>query len=213
MYNEGIRSSRQMPSIRSITTEKDYCDLLYAWIQTNSERVSPNRPDRKIEKKKVKFVEIEKHFTREIDGVVEKTMSKYSISKYFKKLVDMGLIYENEDDKQNYYLALLEPDEAMLIEVNTLETLMNTMERHVIDIYSYLYNRYFANGQSSYTLTLSQVKDFIGIATTTTSNNYRIVCSFEILERLGLLSFELVWKDGLSFYQINWVRNKLPALK
>ena len=48
---------------------------------------------------KVKFIEIEKHFTREIDGVVEKTMSKYSISKYFKKLVDMGLIYENEDDK------------------------------------------------------------------------------------------------------------------
>lgn len=202
-----------MPSIRSITTEKDYCDLLYAWIQTNSERVSPNRADRKIEKKKVRFIDIERHFTREIDGVVEKTMSKYSISKYFKKLIDMGLIYEDEDDKQYYYLTVLEPEEAMLIEVNTLEKLMNTMERHVIDIYSYLYNRYFANSQQSYTITLSQVKDFIGISTNTASNNYRIVCSFEVLERLGLLSFELVWKDGLSFYQINWVRNKLPPLK
>ena len=202
-----------MPSIRTITTEKDYCDLLYAWLQTNSERVGPDRADRKIEKKKIKFTEIERHFTRKVDGVVEKTMSKYSISKYFKKLIDIGLIYENEDDNKYYYLTVLEPNEAMLIEVRTLETLMNTMERHVIDIYSYLYNRYFANGQQSYIITLAQIKDFIGAAVSTSSNNYKIICTFEILERLGLLSFELTWKDGFSFYQINWVRNKLPELR
>ena len=99
MAKELFKSSRQMPSLRAVTTEKDYCDLLYAWLQTNSERVSPTRANRKIEKKKVKFMDIERHFTHIVDGEVEKTMSKYSISKYFKKLLEIGLIYEDEEDK------------------------------------------------------------------------------------------------------------------
>lgn len=32
------KNSRQMPSTSSIIREKDYCDLLYAWLQCNSER-------------------------------------------------------------------------------------------------------------------------------------------------------------------------------
>ena len=201
--------NRQVPSIRAITTEKDYCDLLYAYIQCNSERIGPTTQGRKIAKSKVKFLEIERAFTKIIDGVEEKTMTRYSIAKYFKKLIEMNLLYEDDNDKKYYYLTVLEPDEANLIDYRTLEQLMNVMQRYSISIYVYLYNRFFANTQQAYTLTLSQVKDFIGIATSTTSNNYRIVCTFDILQRLGLLSFELVWKDGMSFYQINWVKNKL----
>ena len=210
LFSQG---SRQVPSIRSITTEKDYCDLLYAYLQCNSERVSPNQQVRKIDKKKCKFMLIEKAFTRIIEGQPEKAMSKYTISKYFKKLMDMQLIYEDANDPNFYYLTVLDPSEANLIEYRTLEILMNTMQRYNISIYVYLYNRFFANAQQAYTLTLAQVKDFIGISTNTASNNCRIVDTFDILQRLGLMSFELIWKDGLSFYQINWVRNELPRLE
>ena len=85
MYNRNSinQGSRQVPALRAITTEKDYCDLLYAYIQCNSERVAPNTQVRKIDKRKVRFIDIERAFTKVIDGVEEKTMSKYSISKYF----------------------------------------------------------------------------------------------------------------------------------
>jgi hypothetical protein len=38
------KNSRQMPAISSITREKDYCDLLYAWLQCNSERETIDSP-------------------------------------------------------------------------------------------------------------------------------------------------------------------------
>ena len=45
-----------MPSTTSIVREKDYCDLLYAWLQCNSERENINTSRRRIEKKKVKWI-------------------------------------------------------------------------------------------------------------------------------------------------------------
>ena len=59
------KNSRQMPSTTSIVREKDYCDLLYAWLQCNSDRIdfTNNQSGRKILKSKIKFVAIEKEFT------------------------------------------------------------------------------------------------------------------------------------------------------
>ena len=31
------KNSRQMPKLKSIVSSKEYCDLLYAWLQCNSE--------------------------------------------------------------------------------------------------------------------------------------------------------------------------------
>jgi len=44
-------------------------------------------------------------------------MERRTIAKYFKFLIEKGLITEDEDF---YYLAVLPPDEANLIEYNTL---------------------------------------------------------------------------------------------
>ena len=109
------KNSRQMPSASMIVREKDYCDLLYAWLQCNSERENVMSTRRRIEKKKVKWAVIERDFTRELtDGTVEKVMSRKTIAKYFNHLMNQGLVSEGDDDY--YYLTVLDASEANLIE-------------------------------------------------------------------------------------------------
>ena len=200
-----------MPSTSSVAREKDYCDLLYAWLQCNSDRVNMNENGRRIHKSKIKWTAIEKDFTRVlVDGSVEKVMSRKTIAKYFKHLEDRGFIKLNEEDEY-YYLTVLDSSEANLIEYNTLSKLLNVMQRNSINIYVYLFNRYYANGRNSFIATLKQIKDFIGIATTTTSNNILIDDTLDILKRLGLLDYSLITGiDNKTYLEFQWVKNKLP---
>ena len=104
-----------MPSTSSITKEKEYCDLLYAWLQCNSERENVNSVERRIHKSKIKWAAIERDFTRtSSDGEVEKAMGRKTIAKYFSFIEEKGLITLKDDGY--YYLTVLENDEANLIE-------------------------------------------------------------------------------------------------
>ena len=202
------KNSRQIPSTSTIIREKDYCDLLYAWLQCNSERISTISTGRRINKSLVKWVAIEKDFTRILsDGTTEKVMSRKTIAKYFKHLEDKGLI-ELKDDGY-YYLTVLEDEEANLIEYNTLSKLINVFQKNSLSIYIYLFNRYYASGFQPFIATIKQIKDFIGIATTTTSNNIIIDDTIDILKRLGLLDFRIKFEDNKSFFEFQWVRNSL----
>ena len=205
------KNSRQMPSTSSVAREKDYCDLLYAWLQCNSERENMNDVVRRIHKSKIKWVSIEKDFTRTLsDGTVDKVMSRKTIAKYFKYLEDKGLIKLNEENDY-YYLTVLDSTEANLIEYNTLSKLMNVLQKNSISVYIYLFNRYYANGKSSFIATIKQIKDFIGIATTTTSNNIIIDDTLDILKRLGLLEYGLInGEDNKTYLEFKWIKNKLP---
>ena len=200
-----------MPSTPSVTREKDYCDLLYAWLQCNSERETMSSNSRRIPKSAIKWVAIEKDFTHVLsDGSVEKVMGRKTIAKYFKYLEDKGLIKLNEKD-DFYYLTILEPSEANLIEYNTLSKLMNVFQKNSINIYIYLFNRYYANGCSPFIATIKQIKDFIGIATSTTSNNLIIDDTIDILKRLGLLDYTMInGDDSKTYLEFQWVKNKLP---
>lgn len=204
------KNSRQMPSASMIVREKDYCDLLYAWLQCNSERENVMSTRRRIEKKKVKWAVIERDFTRELtDGTVEKVMSRKTIAKYFNHLMNQGLVSEGDDDY--YYLTVLDASEANLIEYITLSKLMNVLQKNSISIYIYLFNRYCANGYQPFIATIKQIKDFIGIATSTTSNNIIIDDTIDILKRLGLLDVKLITgEDNKTYLEFQWVKNELP---
>ena len=207
-------NSRQIPSLSTITREKDYCDLLYAWLQCNSIRDNCKDESRKIEKSKIKWVGIEKDFTRVLsDGTTEKIMGRKTIAKYFKHLEEKGLIIEDENDKEYYHLTLLPDNEYQLIEYNTLSKLLNVFQKNSINIYIYLLNRYFANSRQPYIATIRQIKDFTGIATSTTSNNLIVDDTIDILKRLGLLDYELTREeDNKTYLKFNWVKNKLPNI-
>ena len=204
------KNSRQMPSTTSIVREKDYCDLLYAWLQCNSERENINTSRRRIEKKKVKWASIERDFTRQLsDGSIEKAMSRKTIAKYFSYLVDEKLVIDENDDY--YYLAVLDPQDGNLIEYNTLLKMMNVLQKNSINIYIYLFNRYYANNFQPFIATFRQIKDYIGIATTTTSNNAVIDDTIDILKRIGLLDYRLkVLEDNKTCLEFLWVKNELP---
>lgn len=199
-----------MPSTSSVAREKDYCDLLYAWLQCKSERISPESQGRRILKSEIKWTKIEKDFTRKLaDGTEEKVMGRKTIAKYFKHLEDKGFIKLNEEDEY-YYLTVLDSHEANLIEYNTLSKLMNVLQKNSLSIYIYLFNRYVANGYQPYIATIKQIKDFIGIATTTTSNNIIIDDTIDILKRLWLLDFKMAYgEDNKTYLQFQWVKNKL----
>lgn len=197
-----------MPSTASIVREKDYCDLLYAWLQCNSERESINSSRRRIHKSLVKWVAIERDFTRvDSEGKEEKVMSRKTIAKYFGHLLEQQLVYEEDD---YYYLTVLDNNQANLIEYTTLTKLMNVLQKNSISIYIYLFNRYYANGCSPFIATLKQIKDFIGIASTTSSNNIIIDDTLDILKRLGLLDYHLVRKEEKTYLEFLKVRNSLP---
>ncbi len=197
-----------MPSTASIVREKDYCDLLYAWLQCNSERESVNSSKRRIHKSLVKWVAIERDFTRiDSEGKEEKVMSRKTIAKYFGHLLEQQLVYEEDD---YYYLTVLDNNQANLIEYTTLTKLMNVLQKNSISIYIYLFNRYYANGCSPFIATLKQIKDFIGIASTTSSNNIIVDDTLDILKRLGLLDYHLVRKEEKTYLEFLKVRNSLP---
>lgn len=196
-----------MPTNRMIVREKNYCDLLYAWLQCNSERVHPTSRERCIPKNKVKWAAIERDFTRELsDGTTEKVMDRKTIAKYFKFLEAQNLVTLEED---TYYLTLLEGSEAHLIEYNTLSKLMNVLQKNSLSIYIYLYNRYYANDSKPFIATMKQIKEYIGVATTTTSNNVFIDDTLDILKRLKLLDYELTLQEGKSYLTFKWVKNQL----
>ena len=202
------KNSRQILSTSTIIREKDYCDLLYAWLQCNSERVNMNSDGRRINKSLVKWTSIEKDFTRTLsDGTTEKVMSRKTIAKYFKYLEDKGLIKLQDDGY--YYLTVLDATEANLIEYNTLSKLINVFQKNSLSIYIYLFNRYYANGFQPFIATIKQIKDFIGIATTTTSNNIIVDDTIDILKRLGLLDFKIKFEDNKSYLEFQWVKNSL----
>ena len=120
------KNSRQIPSTSTITREKDYCDLLYAWLQCNSERESLTSSQRRIEKSKVKWTAIERDFVRVLsDGTEEKVMARKTIAKYFNYLLEKGLVYDGKDSY--YYLTVLNASEANLIEYNTFINLINVL--------------------------------------------------------------------------------------
>lgn len=115
-----------MPTATYIIASGDYCDLLYAWLQCHSERVSPTSENRRIPTRDVKWVGIERDFTRfDADGNEEKVMTRKTIAKYFKYLEDKELVTNGGDGY--YYLTTLPADSAHLIEYMTLVKLMNVM--------------------------------------------------------------------------------------
>lgn len=198
--------TRQMPCRREVTSEKNYCDLLYAWIQCNSERVSLHSRDRQISKTKVKFVNIEREM---VDSEGNKIMNRKTISKYFHWLEDNGFVIE---DGKYYKLRILEPEEANIIYYKTLSILINVFQRHSIDIYQYLYGRFCACGKQPFFATIAQIKDFIGISVDTSSNNAKVTDTLVILKRLQLLDYEYIWTDeNKEQIRFNWVVDRLPS--
>lgn len=188
------KNSRQMPKTEKICSDKKYSDVVYGWFQDVSLRDKDNT--RFVDMKDVNFSTI-------ADRV---KLTRQTVSRRVKNLEDIGLIQKNEMKKRYEIPTLLNID-ASLIPQHTLKFLVDSQSENTISIYVYLLNRYWANNEQPFSFTLSQVKQFLGISSRTTSNNHCITNPLISLKNNGLLNYELKEEGGgiKTVYYINWM--------
>lgn len=195
MVNDVLKiqpNSRQIPRKEEYTSSKMYCDLVYGYLQQIS--ILDIDGSRYLEKRQVNFSKIGK----------ELEMTRQTVKKYFELLgqglIDrttgkrkggLDLIQPYDEEKKRYYLSRLEPSDATLIPFETLQFLTDTVKERSISTYVYLINRYFSAGKVEFVVTMNQIKQFIGIAFSTTSNNHIVTNILVVLNRLGLVDYEL----------------------
>lgn len=205
------KNSRQMPKDSKIMANKDYCDLVYAWLQVNSEK-DPETNIRYIEKKQVKFT-----LMAEALGI-----SRQTVSAKFKKLLNEGtadglnlITYNKELDR--YELTTLHKAEGFLIQEDTLRKMTSAFNENTINIFIYLYSIYYANLKNNikgFDFTIGSLKRTIGVSDKTRSNNYLITDILEILEALDLVNYTIVTSgDGTNaiktIYHMNYMNNEI----
>lgn len=172
--------SRQIPKIEKYTADKKYNDLLYSFLQEMSykEKIG-EQVDRYINKEDIVFSKLADQIG----------LSRQVVSTKFKNLIKIGLVEFIEEEKR-YKLSYLDASVAMLIPIETLRKINNALSQNSISIYVYLLKRFIANNEKEYPVTMAQMKNFIGIASNTTSNNEVINDILEVLELLGLVKIE-----------------------
>ena len=185
-------NSRQIPSIERYTADKKYCDLLYGVLQEMSY-------NEKIGDSNNRYVD-KNSFTFETLGD-RVGLKRATTSTKFKNLIELGLIEEISGEKR-YKLNFLDKSVSSLVPYETLRKLNNSLNHKAISLFVYLLKRYIANNEQEYIVTMSQMKSFIGIATSTTSNNEVIDDILDVLKRLGLLDYEvrMVEKDKSNMF-------------
>ncbi|MDD7757581.1 MAG: hypothetical protein PUJ51_24325, partial [Clostridiales bacterium] len=116
-------------------------------------------------------------------------LKRVTASTKFKNLIGLGLIEEIPNEKR-YKLNYLDKSVSSLIPYETLRKLNNSLNHNSISLFVYLLKRYIANGEKEYIVTMAQMKNFIGIASSTTSNNEIITDILEMLQLIGLVRYE-----------------------
>lgn len=86
--------------------------------------------------------------------------------------------------------------------------MVSALNENSINIYVYLYNRFFAEPQG-FDFTLDQIKRIIGISDKTRSNNYIVTDILEMLELLGLIDYEIKELKSSSEYKTIYHLNKV----
>ena len=188
---------RQVVANPEITSNKEYCDFLYGYLQANSMRGEDGR--RFLLKNDCKFTVL----VQKMNNV----LNRKTMSKYFNFLVDEGLIYEEED---KYFINELDRDSGYLLDFEILNALVELKDRHAIDLYVYLVNLYFANGKKSFIATMRNMKEYVGLATSTTSNNEVVKEALDRLQDLGLISYRVQYlaDQNKRFYKFNRVKSR-----
>ena len=187
------KNSRQVPSISTYTADKKYCGLLYGYLQELSYcEVIDGEVTRYVDSSSFNYTTL-----GEAIG-----LKRVTASKKFKYLVEeLGLIEFIEKEKR-YKLINLDKSISSLVPYETLRQLNHSLSQNSISLYVYLMKRWYAEGQNEYQVTMSQMKSFIGIATTTTSNNDVINDILNVLTLLGLVKVEKrqIEKDNYAIF-------------
>lgn len=195
---------RQIPKTKEYCANKEYYDILYGYLQQQSQwEQKKNNNRRYVNKKFINFSQLGRQL-----GI-----SRQTVSNKFKKLIKLGLVIDEPGDK--YYLTPLSADIASLIPNPTLKLITDTLNEYSISVYVYLLMRYIANNEKMFQFKLSDVKKHIGICSTTRSNDEIITNILFVLQKIGLIKYRLTtlqqenvdYKDVKTIYQLDYLTN------
>lgn len=195
-------NSRQVPKDKMICANKKYYDILYSYLQCISEKIDNKRY---FSKKDINFSKLAVIFG----------LSRQTVSTKFKNLKELGLFVEVSND--TYMLEELDKDIAALVPYNTLKLITDTLNENSISTYVYLLNCYYANNCQPFQFTLEQVKNYIGICSSTRSNDNIITNILFVLNKIGLIRYSLTslqqeenaFQNVKTIYQLDWLTNTL----
>lgn len=197
LYDEE-KNRRQVPKTKEYLSSKQYCDMLYCYMQVKSD-FDEQKKERYILKKDWKHAAVARDLS----------LSRQTVSNKLKQMIELKLIEELDD---RYIIITLPKEIAELLPFETMRILTNTVKENVISVFIYLLIRYRAE-KKEFPFTLRQVKVFIGLGESR-SNDYIITDILLVLERLGLLQYELRTErqvDGSfrSTYYVTGMTNKI----
>lgn len=185
-----MEDKRQIPKDKEYIANNKYKDIVYAYLQVISDWDGVKGHCRTIPKKRIKWSRLE----------TEIGITRQTVKKYFEQLKELGLILENGEF---YELVILPQNVAMLIPYKTLRIMVNALNDRAISAYTYLYSRYYANGEKEFEFSYIQIKSALGVSTTSKGNNYIVQDILLVLEKLGLIEYKTeLKKDGVEFKTI-----------
>lgn len=191
-------NSRQIPNTKTITANKDYFDLLYSVLQEMShlEVTVDGNYIRYLEKKEMNASKLSEKLS----------ISRQTVATKLKKLEALKLIHFDASTNR-YVLTYLERSLCTLVPQETLRKMNNALSRYSVSLFVYFMNRFIAAGETEYIVTMTQMKEYIGIATSTSSNNVIITDIMEVLQKLGLIRYEYRKEEEKTLIYITKVNN------
>lgn len=202
------QNTRQVPkNSELLRNSKNYCDILYCYLQVLSEEPScmDGKHPRVIRKKDINY--------SRIGAAIG--MYRTTVKSRFESLIKLGLVEPNGED---YNLIVLDKELAELVPYSTIRILTSAVNERTISIFIYLITRYRANGMKGFLFTYEQLKDAIGLSSATRSNDYIIRDILTVLRKLGLIEISLVEITNergnyCSCYQLDTINNKIESVQ
>lgn len=173
-------NSRQIPSNKIYTANKQYSDLVYGYLQQKS-YLDENTGIRFLPKKEVKYTQMAEDLG----------LSRQTASRKFNSLIKEDLVYYDEENKR-YILTKLEADLAALLPCDTVRVLCVNLKERSLSTLAYLLKSYYQHGKTSYEVNLDILKAHVGLSVDNRGkNNQTIKDILLLLKKLGFIEYHI----------------------
>lgn len=178
------KNSRQIPSDKVYTANKQYSDILYGYLQHNSYLDEKNNV-RYIPKKEISYTKLAEVLN----------MHRQTVSAKFNNLIKQGLVIYNEDLKR-YELVVIDATLATLLPDDTVRICYNTLQDRCLSILAYLLKTYIQHGEQPCQISIDVIKMYVGICVSNRGCSNEIVKDcLKMLQKLGFISYH---KDKIT---------------
>ena len=173
-------NSRQIPSNKIYTANKQYSDLVYGYLQQKS-ILDETSGVRYLLKKDIKFTQMAEDLG----------LSRQTASRKFNGLIDEDLVYYDEEAKR-YILTKLEADLAALLPCDTVRVLCVNLQERSLSTLAYLIKSYYQHGKEPYEINLDILKAHVGLSVDNRGRNNQVIKDIlMLLKKLGFVEYHV----------------------